>query len=89
MAQVRTSLAANPDYAAALAAKQAARDDAIAFHEKGENPAVGDISVIAQRGLEAGQRVTAIEREAMAKDSKVTAAQSPAGCRYRRSQRRQ
>jgi len=75
VAKVKSALMSNPDYAAALAAKKAARDEAAALHD-GEDSHAGDIVAIAHRGLEAGQKATAIEREAMAKDPAVTAARA-------------
>jgi len=75
VAQVKKSLKSNSGYMAALAAKQEAKDEATAYREKGDG-VPGDIVSIAQKGLEAGKKITAIEREAMAKDPTVVAARA-------------
>jgi len=76
VAAVKRSLKSNSDYMAAMSAKQAAKEEAAAYREKGDGAVPGDLVSIAQRGLDAGTKMTAIEREAMAKDPNVVAARA-------------
>ncbi len=75
MTNLRATLSAQPDYAAALTEKQHASEEAAAFHEAGSTGG-GDISEIAARGLTASKTLSQIERTAMANDPAVQAAKA-------------
>ena len=75
MENLRATLKDRPDYAAALAEKEKATQDAAAFHEQGDTGA-GDISTIALRRLEASKTLSQIDREAAARDPDVVKAKA-------------
>jgi hypothetical protein len=75
MTRLRESLKKHPDYAAALAEKQAATAATEALRARGEG-SPDQLLPAARRGLEASQHVTAIEREAAARDPDVVAARA-------------
>jgi hypothetical protein len=75
MGRVRESVRANPDCRAALQDKEGAEAEVSALRAKGEdNP--DQILPIAHRGLEAGQKIAQIERDAAARDPEVIAAKA-------------
>jgi hypothetical protein len=73
MQRLRDTLRKDPDYKAAVSDKQAAQSEVAALRAKGEDD---QILTVAQRGLEAGQRIAQIEREAIAKDPDVISARA-------------
>jgi len=73
MERMRDTLRKDPDYKAAVSDKQAAQDQVAALRAKGDDD---QILPVARRGLEAGQRIAQIEREAAAKDPDVISARA-------------
>lgn len=71
--RLKETLKSNPAYTAALNDKQAAQDEVSALRAKGDD---GQVLAVAQRGLEASQRISQIEREAIARDADVIAARA-------------
>lgn len=75
IARMKDSLRKDPDYLAALNDKQASQTQIAALRSKGDD-SPEQILPLAQRGLEAGQQIARIERDASAKDPDVVSARA-------------
>jgi hypothetical protein len=73
MGRLRESLKKDAGYKAALNDKQSAQAQVVALRAAGQDD---QILPIAQHGLEAGQRIAQIERDAIAKDPDVISARA-------------